>query len=122
MDHHKLVELWSKAQVLSLGPTWRGEPEATALVEQVVADWPEARDKVIDLLSHPVALVAAHALLCLRRADDPILLTLDAALFESTGSVSVQEGSFRTASNLGSLARKWAKQARAARAPGFNNK
>jgi hypothetical protein len=103
--------------VLSLGPTWQGEPAATALVEQVVAKWPERRDQIGGLVTHPIALVVAHALLCLHRARDPMLLSLDAALLESTKAVSIQEGSFRTSSNLGSLARKWVKQARGTPTP-----
>lgn len=112
MTHDHLVELWSKSQVLNLGPTWQGEPAGTALVEQFVTQWPEARDQVVALLTHPTGLVAAYALYCLHRVRDPILLTLDTTLLESTKAVSIQEGSFRTSLNLGSLARKWAKQAR----------
>lgn len=117
MTHDHLVELWSNAQVLSLGPTWQGEPPGTAVVEQLVAEWPKSRDQIVALLNHPIGLVAAHALFCLHCARDPMLSALDAALLESTKGITIQEGSFRTSSDLGSLARKWAKDARVATTP-----
>lgn len=113
MTLEHIVTVWSKAQTLQPGPTWRGEPESTALMERIAEEWQVWREQIIGLLDHPIGLVAAHALYCLHQTSDLKLLSLDADILESTKGVTVQDGSFRMTSNLGSLARKWAKQFKA---------
>jgi hypothetical protein len=114
MKLEEIADDWVKAQILLLQPSWEGIPKATWNVERIVAKWPEFREAVLGLLRDPRPVVVAYALATARMAKDPILLKLDEGLLTSRAGITVQEGSFRTSTQLGDLARKWAKEARIA--------
>ena len=109
-DLKDIADNWAKSQILILSPSWKGEPKAAYYVESLVATWPQVRDSVVALLNDPRPLVVAYSLLTARRANDRVLCELKTDLLQSKAGITAHEGSFRIPTDLGSLARKWAKE------------
>jgi hypothetical protein len=82
--------LWSRAQVMYEGATWRGEPEPLAVAEEIARNHLECRDGLIELLSSKNQLVVAYALQTLEMMGSEVLAELPAELLWSAPQKLVQ--------------------------------
>ena len=100
---------WRKAQVLHLSPSWNEEPQAKHFAEEIAANIERYRNLAIRALDDPDPLVVAYCLSILHDKQDQSLTELSPSLLGSNSKVTIVEGSFSTSTDLGGLARKWAK-------------
>ena len=108
------VEVWRRAQVVQLTPSWRGEPLPSALIE-LVAQRPELEASLVALLSETSQLVVAYALVTLDRMSSAALENLPEALLSRHDKIAVINGSFSNTMELGGLARQISKRSRGGR-------
>src|SRR5262245_49901614 len=78
----RAIPLWRKAQVLYQGLSWRGQPEALAIAEQIGAGHPECEPMLSALLLESNQLIVAYALLALELMQSSVLLNLPAELLQ----------------------------------------
>src|SRR5262249_36619410 len=107
----EVAKVWAKAQVVYESPSWKGNPTARALVEQI-AQVSECHDGLLTLLSSPSQLVVAYALLTLELMKSSALADLPDELLERLQQVTSVCGSFKNSIDLGGLARQIRKRAR----------
>ena len=101
----RAIEEWCNAQVLFNCPTWRGQPVARHLVEQL-RHHPEIDEELIMLLSHKCQLVVAYSLVTLDMMDSPAVGNLPVELLARTEKITEVTGSFREKMELGAFARR----------------
>jgi hypothetical protein len=107
----RAIASWRKAQVLYQGRSWRGQPEALAIAEQIAACHPECEPMLSDLLLDGSQLVVAYALLTLEFMQSSVLLKLPAELLQRHSHVTLSFSGIMTSTDLGALARQVQKRA-----------
>jgi hypothetical protein len=108
----RAIVIWRKAQVLHQAPSWKGEPEARAVAEQIAADRPECEPVLASLLLDKSQLVAAYALLTLELMRSSVLQSLPSEVLQRRANVTLITGSVKTTIDLGGLARQVQKRAK----------
>jgi hypothetical protein len=103
------VEIWRKAQVVH-NPS-RAETPSEAMVRTIADEGEKYRERLMECLSHGSQLVAAYALLVLRKVNDPALKELPTELLTSHKKITVRTGSFSETMELGAFARMLRKEA-----------
>lgn len=106
------IAKWRKAQVLYQAPSWKGQPEARAIAEQIAAAHPECEPALASLLLDENPLVVAYALLTLELMRSPVLQNLPSEVLQRRSNVTLVTGSIKTAMDLGGLARQVQKRAK----------
>ena len=101
------VQIWKKAQVVRERPGW---PPAE-MIKEVAADIGKYRERLLKCLCDDNQLVVAHALLVLKRANDPMLTELPKELLNRHGKITLRIGSFSETMELGAFARMLKKEA-----------
>ena len=104
------VQIWRKAQVV-YNPS-RGETPSEATVRAIAEEIDKYRERLVKCLSDDSQLVAAYALLVLRKVNDPALNELPTELLTRHEKITVSFGSFRQNMELGAFARMLRKEAR----------
>src|SRR5262245_12714072 len=104
------VQIWRKAQVVH--NPGRAESSSEAMVRTIADEIDKYRERLVKCLSHESQLVAAYALLVLRKANDPALNQLPTELLTRHEKITVCSGSFRDKMELGAFARMLRKEAR----------
>lgn len=108
----RAIAIWRKAQILYDGPSWEGQPRATAIAEQIAATHPEFEAHLASLLVDPSQLVAAYALWTLELIRSPLLENIPPEVLRRRSRVSVLMGSIQDTKELGWLARQAQRRAR----------
>ena len=111
----RAVAAWRKAQVVHHGPPWDGQPEASALVEEVALH-PECESMLYDLLTDPNQLIVAYALITLAMMGSDRLAELPNALLQRRSGLTLQFGSIRSKIDLGAFASQFQKRTKIAAA------
>jgi hypothetical protein len=111
----QVVAVWAQAQVVSQTPSWQGQPAPRAIAEEI-ARHPECESFLWDLLGDTNQLVVAYALLALELMGSTRLTALPQSLLDNRSSISLQFGSIRNGTDLGSFARQIQKGAKLATA------
>jgi hypothetical protein len=104
------VQIWREAQVVH-NPGRKGETPSEAMVRKVAEEIGKYRERLMECLSHESQLVAAYALLVLRKVNDPALKELPTELLTSHKKITVRTGSFSDTMELGAFARMLRKEA-----------
>jgi hypothetical protein len=99
------IQLWQGAQILQITASWRGEPAAVAASERLAADPQRFERAVASLLEHPSQLVVGYSLFTLHLMRSSLLASLPDSLLQRRDGLTVQTGSFRERTDLGSYAR-----------------
>jgi len=102
---------WRKAQVLYETPSWKGQPEARAIAEQIAGSHPECEPALASLIQDSSQLVAAYALLTLELMKSPVLQNIPPDVLQRRSKVTLVCGSVKTTMDLGGLARQIQKRA-----------
>jgi len=108
----RAIGAWQKAQVLHEAPSWKGQPKARAIVEELAASHPECEPALTSLLFDSRQLVVAYALLTLELMQSPSLQNLPTELLQRRSNITLVCGSIKTAMDLGGLARRVQKRAK----------
>jgi hypothetical protein len=104
------VQIWREAQVVH-NPGRKGETPSEAMVRTIADEIGKYRERLMECLSHGPQLVAAYALLVLRKVNDPALKELPTELLTSHKKITVRTGSFSETMELGAFARMLRKEA-----------
>src|SRR5215472_6553287 len=104
------VQIWREAQVV-YNPSRTLKTPSEAMVRTIADEIGKYRERLMECLSHESQLVAAHALLVLRKVNDPALKELPTELLTSHKKITVRTGSFSETMELGALARMLRKEA-----------
>jgi hypothetical protein len=97
------VQIWREAQVMH-NPGRKGETPSEAMVRTIADEIGKYRERLMECLSHESQLVAAYALLVLRKVNDPALKELPTQLLNSHKKIAVRTGSFGDTMELGAFA------------------
>jgi hypothetical protein len=108
----RAIGAWQKAQVLHDAPSWKGQPEARAIAEQLAASHPECESALASLLFDSRQLVVGYALLTLELMKSPSLQKLPSELLQRRSNITLVCGSIKTAMDIGGLARQVQKRAK----------
>jgi hypothetical protein len=81
------------------------------MIKEVAADIGKYRERLLKCLCDDNQLVVAHALLVLKRANDPMLTELPKELLNRHGKITLRIGSFSETMELGAFARMLKKEA-----------
>ena len=109
-----------KSRKLSSTPVVTGQSDkpdlldaspSEAMVRTIADEIGKYREQLMECLSHESQLVAAYALLVLRKVNDPALKELPTELLASRKTMTVRSGSFSNKIELGAFARMLRKEA-----------
>lgn len=109
---NRAIVVWRKAQVLYETPSWKGQPEARAIAEQIAGSHPECEPALASLILDGSQLVAAYALLTLELMRSPVLQNIPLEVLQQRSNVTLVCGSVKTSMDLGGWARQIQKRAR----------
>ncbi|MBO0756038.1 MAG: hypothetical protein J2P54_09270 [Bradyrhizobiaceae bacterium] len=104
------VQIWREAQVVH-NPSRILKTPSEAMVRTIADEMDKHRERLAECLSHESQLVAAYALLVLRKVNDPALKELPTELLTSHKKITVRTGCFSETMELGALARMLRKEA-----------
>jgi len=104
------VQIWREAQVVH-DPSRSLKTPSEVMVRTIADEISQYRERLMECLSHESQLVAAYALLVLRKMNDPALKELPTELLTSHKKITVRTGSFSETMELGALARMLRKEA-----------
>jgi len=104
------VQIWREAQVVH-DPSRSLNTPSEVMVRTIADEIGQYRERLMECLSHESQLVAAYALLVLRKMNDPALKELPTELLTSHKKITVRTGSFSETMELGALARMLRKEA-----------
>ena len=111
-EKHDSSETFDVAQTEKKSSSRQGRQNLWQCGSQVLAaDIGKYRQQLVKCLLDDEQLVVAHALLVLKRADDPMLRELPEQLLNRREKITVRSGSFSEKMELGAFARMLKKQA-----------
>lgn len=99
-------KIWAKAQVLYVGVSFHGEPEALALQEIMLEKPKDYHELLVDNLEHENPLVIAYSIKILENMKSEHLCELSDKLLSMKNKITILEGSFSISTDLGGIARR----------------